>query len=245
MINIGCASVHPEDISFLSSDPVRELLADMNLVIEPVTIPLENTSVDVLFADADNLNKQLAAIDLDARPWVLISSKKADALTAWQLGASYFLLRPFSLEELRRALGRACQSYYWKKQGAAVLSRNRKLELQLTKGRKISVPPNDILFFEAQGEVTCVYLRDANQEKIVAMRNLGFWEHLLEAGIFIRVHKKFLVNIAQISALHPDEVQVQHFSLPVAKRRRKEVEKAFFSHQLLHGADKNGASPDW
>lgn len=233
MIRAGCAGAHPEDISFLLSGEVAELLCSRNIIIDPVSVPPDETSVDVLFVDANKVNKLTAGNALRSRPWVMLSSDKTDAWRAWELGAAYFLLRPICLSDLAEALERIQQSYYWKKQLPPPLFRERMLEVQLTKGRRAAVDSRDILFLEAQGELTYFYLANPGQEKLVATRNLGYWEQQLAGKEFIRIHKKFLVNVARVTALGADEVRLKQQILPLAKRRRKEVEKAVFSHKMM------------
>ena len=235
MIRVGYASDHQEDVLFLQSAEVLELLRAKNFLIEPVTQPIEASSVDVLFADANKMNKLTSATGPVAETLVLLSSKKTDALRAWNCGAAYFLLRPYSLADLKKALERAEQDYYWKKKLTPPQAQQPTLELLLVKGRKVVIPAGDILFFEAQGEMTRVVLVRGGQEKIMVTRNLGYWERLLDAEKFIRVHKKYVVNIGHLTGLFPDEVHLGQFTLPLAKRRRKVVEKSFFSHQMVRG----------
>lgn len=239
MIKAGCAGAHPEDISFLLSGEVAELLCSRNIIIDPVSVPPDETSVDVLFVDANKVNKLTAANALRSRPWVMLSSDKTDAWRAWELGAVYFLLRPIRLPDLAEALERMQQSYYWKKQLPPPMLRERILEVQITKGRRIAIDTRDILFLEAQGELTYFFLARPGQEKIVATRNLGYWEQQLEAAKFLRIHKKFLVNIARVNAVEQENVRVGQYFLPVAKRRKKEVENAVFSHQMLYSFPEN------
>ncbi|MBL7776583.1 MAG: LytTR family transcriptional regulator [Saprospiraceae bacterium] len=180
------------------------------------------------------MDKHWAAPALQAASWVMVSSKRSDALAAWQMGAAYFLLRPFTLSQLQTAIERAQICHSWKNghAGRQAPSGNG-LELVLIKGRKFQVQHSDILFLEARGEVTVVHLRGVGREKLTATRNLGFWETQLADADFIRVHKKFLVNLFHISSLIDCELQVQQYRIPVAKRRRKDVENVLFRHEML------------
>lgn len=226
MIRFGCVSIHPEDVSFFASDTIRHwLIRHPDWALEMLPEPFETSSADVLLLTTEMVNKHAPAFRLKDRTWVLLSAKKADAYRAWQLGAAGFLLRPLTLQDLERTFEQASQFFYGRRVGtpAAVPV----LDLQMTKGRKFSVLPKDILFLEAQGEVTEVHLDLPGQEKVVATRNLGYWERQLGSDEFIRTHKKFLVNILHVSTLHPDEVLVREHRVPVAKRRRKTVEKRF------------------
>ncbi len=233
MIIIGFASADPEDVSFIASDAFRErILRNKNWEIKMISFPMEASSVDVLLLPANKVNKLVSMAGHTAWPWVLISSRKSDALRAWELGAAYFLLRPFTLDDFHKALERAVQCFYWKNQISPASFYQQNLELLLTKGRKLSVQEKDILFLEARGEVTCVHLNLPGQDKIIATRNLGYWERQLPGATFFRVHKKFLVNLEYITSLLPEEIQLQQHILPVAKRRRKAVERMISTQQV-------------
>lgn len=234
MIKTGCASAHPEDLLFLCSAEATDLFREKNMVIESVSVPLHVSSVDVVFVDITNVDKLLSMGNLPAWTWVLLSSEKADAWRAWELGASGFLLRPFTLAQLQSVLERVEQAWYWRQHKPALLPQARTVELQMTKGRRLSVFSRDILFLEARGEITCVHLSLPGQEKLIATKNLGFWEEQLDEAEFVRTHKKYLVNIAHVTALDSDAIRVQDHVLPVAKRRRKEVEKNILSRRVRH-----------
>ncbi len=234
MIKTGCANAHPEDLSFLLSGEATRLFRSKNMVIDSVSVPLKESSVDVLFVDITDVNKLLPLTDLHSLIWVLMSSDMRDAWQAWQLGAVGFLLRPFTLSQLASTLERVEQIYSGRQQLSALQLQPRTVELQMTKGRRLSVQSQDILFLEARGEITCVHLCLPGQEKLIATKNLGFWEDRLDDAEFVRTHKKYLVNIAHVTALDADAIRVQDHILPIAKRRRKEVEKNVLSRRMGH-----------
>lgn len=245
MIKLGCVSTHPEDLEFFSSVEVAELLRQRNLTLDFVPAAFEEVSVDVWLIPTSLLNKLFSAPGTGSRHFILLSSEAEDALRAWQMGASFFLLRPFSLVSFQQALQRVEQSFYWDKQILPPKFQEHTLELHLIKGRRVVVRAKDILFLEARGEVTLVHLSLPNQEKITTTRNLGFWEQQLPNRSFIRVHKKYLVNLTHVSSLFSESILVGEHALPVAKRRRKEVEMYVYTGQLLGGTagKSNGMEP--
>ncbi len=232
MIRIGCVCAHSDDASILASEPVRQWAnRPYPWVLHPLPEPVDATAVDVLIVPADILSKEPIRNLLSAKPWVMVSPRKADAFQAWQLGAAYFLLRPYSIPDLQRALERAEQLYYWNLGLVPPQKQSPAIDLQLTKGRRLSVPVRNVLFLEAEGEITQVYSDLPGQERVTAIRNLGYWEQALGDPRFFRIHKKYLVNMSQVSGLDSGMLQVRHFQLPVAKRRQKEVETQFFQWQ--------------
>ncbi|TNE60379.1 MAG: LytTR family transcriptional regulator [Bacteroidetes bacterium] len=234
MINIGCVSTHPDDASFFSSETTRRWLGrNPHWKIHKISDLSDAASVDVLLLDVHDLNKYSPAPELGKRTWILMSSQKADAYQAWQQQAAFFLLRPLTIATLDRALNRATLLHY-SITGIMPPKDQRMLDLQITKGRRLPVSCQDILYLEAQGELTLVYLDLPDQRKITATRNLGFWEDQLEGCDFVRAHKKFLVNIARISDLSSDEIRVGEYLVPVAKRRRREVEQLILRFRRMH-----------
>ncbi|MCB0533321.1 MAG: LytTR family transcriptional regulator DNA-binding domain-containing protein [Lewinellaceae bacterium] len=229
MIRIGCVCAHSDDASILASEPVRQWAnRSCPWVLDHMPEPIDTTAVDILLLPVDILSKKPIRNLLPVKPWVMVSPRKIDAFKAWQLGAAYFLLRPYSVPDLKRALERAEQLFYWNRGLIPPQFQSPVINLQLTKGRRLSVPVRNVLFLEAEGEVTQVYSDLPGQERVTAIRNLGYWEQALGDPRFVRVHKKYLVNMSQVSDLDTGQLQVRHFCLPVAKRRQKEVETQFF-----------------
>lgn len=241
MIKLGCVSTHPEDLEFFSSVEVAELLRQRNLELTFLPEVVRGVSVDAWLISTNLLNTLLSAPAPGSRVFVLLSSSQEEALSAWQQGASFFLLRPFDLPAVQQAFQRIEQCLYWERRILPPGHQEHTLELQMTKGRRVLVPAKEILFLEARGEMTLVHLSLPNQEKITTTRNLGFWEQQLPSPSFVRVHKKYLVNLTHVSSLFSETILVGEIALPVAKRRRKEVENFVYSGQLLRSmAGKSG-----
>lgn len=80
-----------------------------------------------------------------------------------------------------------------------------RLIIKHSKFQKLCIPTQDgfelvfladILYLEADGAYTYFYM--ANNVKITATRNLGFYEEELRDEPFLRVHQSFIVNINKV-----------------------------------------------
>ena len=89
--------------------------------------------------------------------------------------------------------------------------------------KKVSLKKEDILYVESRDSEVWIYARDGQ-----AYRNktsISRWENLLGAG-FLRIHRSFLVNIADASLTAPDVVSIGPQSIPVSRKYKYSV-KAF------------------
>lgn len=128
------------------------------------------------------------------------------ALRAFEVGAVDYLLKPFSLERFTEAIVRAAGR---RRDGvsqplaqlASIARRSRKpLERILVRqeGRVSVLPVDRIDYVEAKGDYAVFHLREAKFEKQQPLAEL---EELLDPRRFLRIHRSFLLNLAQLERL--------------------------------------------
>ncbi len=169
-------------------------------------------------------------------PWIWYSKDPSDALRAWKMDADYFLLHQPDKNEWDRALDRiALRLQKTDPVMPGKESAGSALDLTLIKGRRIRIAAEDILYLEAQAEITNLYTRIPHHEKVVATRNLGYWESRLPEAYFLRVHKKFIVNLRQVLGFENDTLLLPGHTVLVAKRRIKDTQNALLAqgHELV------------
>ncbi|WP_304516827.1 LytR/AlgR family response regulator transcription factor [Cecembia rubra] len=126
-----------------------------------------------------------------------------------------YLLKPFTLDELRSALHLAINSRE-KKKG--------KLEKNVItikdKGFTIPISLNDILFFQADG----LYTKIQTKTKSYVVRDiLKDMVDDLPISKFVRVHKSFVVNHREISSFNSKELHIKEFVIPIRRGFFKEI----------------------
>lgn len=84
------------------------------------------------------------------------------------------------------------------------------------------VQSNDIIYLESNGNYTQFYLQ--NKRKITVSRQIGEYEKLLPADIFVRTHDKYIINIeclAEYMRGNGGDIKLQNgVVLPVSMRRK-------------------------
>jgi DNA-binding LytR/AlgR family response regulator len=86
--------------------------------------------------------------------------------------------------------------------------------------RKITLKKEDILYVESRDSEVWIMARDGQ-----AYRNrngITQWENLLGDG-FLRIHRAFLVNVAESVLSSPDAVEIAGKVLPVSRKYKDSV----------------------
>jgi len=222
---------------------LRRLLADVSW-IETVG---EAASGPAALEAIDRLRPELVFLDVEMpgfsgiellsrlrhRPWLVFTTAYAEhAVTAFELGALDYLLKPFgaervqtALERLRAQLGEPVPSAierFGEFAAGAPLTR-----LFVRSGRSIvPLAADKIVRVEAVGDFVAVHTAEGSHLLHLA---LGRLEQRLDARRFVRIHRTHLVNLDQVTAFRRQEggamVAVMHdgTTLPVSRQRAQEL----------------------
>jgi DNA-binding LytR/AlgR family response regulator len=157
-------------------------------------------------------------------PVVFVTAHDDFAVSAYELGAVDYLLKPVRPERLAEAIRRI--ETVWTRPPAAVAGEpvaDEMIPVELG-GRTRLVARSSVLYVEAHGDY--VRLHTAETGYLVRMP-LATLERRWESAGFIRIHRSTLVAAGHISELRFDNgravVQVGTESLPVSRRHTRQV----------------------
>lgn len=132
---------------------------------------------------------------------IFITAFNEYAIEAFRYSAVDYLLKPVSLTDLKESLIRVKERLQHKifEQQWASLSENfgkknnydRKIAIGNNSGYSF-VEVKDIVYCESSGNYTLFYF--INGRKTVSSRTLGFYEDILPAAKFYRIHNSHLIN---------------------------------------------------
>lgn len=161
------------------------------------------------------------------------------AIQALNCSAAYYLLKPVSIDDLVEAVDKVrkgLQNPAAKPQARVLLDnfhvlneQQKKLVLPLMEGFEV-VKLEDIVTCEANDNFTDFHF--TNRPKMMICRTLKFYEELLEASGFLRVHKSYLINLHHVSKYHKGkggEVVMSNGQNIVVSPQKKEQLLAHFS----------------
>lgn len=187
---------------------------------------LNKTKVDLIFLDI-NMPK-LSGFELLKTmanpPKVIVTSAHQEfALEGYELNILDYLLKPFSLERFLKAMSKTITPPKIKNEAPTLENKNDSFFLKGDK--KIhQIHIDDILFIEAYGNYTKVYLRE---EMIISHEKISTLETLLPSKNFLRVHKSFIIAINKIKLIEGNRITIDKHIVPVGQTYKNNLKRLF------------------
>lgn len=142
------------------------------------------------------------------------------ALEALRTGATDYLLKPISMDELGEAIDKILQR---SENNSFTQLQSQKILLPTTKGSMV-VNINDIIRIESNSNYCCFYI--VNKPKTVVAKTLKEYEEMLTGSHFFRVHQSHLVNLNYVEYFHPGAeeyvILTNGEQIEVSRRRKAE-----------------------
>lgn len=173
--------------------------------IEEALILIRNNDLDLVFLDVEmpygnafDLLDKVGDVDFET---VFVTAYNHYAIDALNAHASYYLMKPISIDELIKAVDYVTE----------IRTKEDALQDQVlvpktnTVNGKITIPQqdgfevintSDILYCKADDNYTEIYL--ANNKKKLVSKTLKYFEDALSDSSFARVHKSYLVNVNEV-----------------------------------------------
>lgn len=165
---------------------------------------IQENSLDLVFLDVEmpfgNAFDLLEKVENRTFETVFVTAYDHYAIEALNSHASYYLLKPISIDELIKAVNHVTE----------IKEKENELQHQVLSPKtnqvsgKITIPQqdgfevldvNDIVFCKADDNYTEIHLSDS--KKLVS-KTLKYFEEVLTQYSFARIHKSYLVNVNAI-----------------------------------------------
>ena len=173
--------------------------------VEEALVLIRNNDLDVVFLDVEmpfgNAFDLLDKVGDRQFETVFVTAYNQYAIDALNAHASYYLLKPISIDKLIEAVDYV--TAIKEKENALQNSILKPLQTQVA--GKITIPlqngfevlqMEDILYCQADDNYTQIYLKKG---KRLVSKTLKYFEDALSEKGFARVHKSYLVNVNEIT----------------------------------------------
>jgi two-component system, LytTR family, response regulator len=226
---INCIAVDDEPLALkllqdnISKVPFLKLVAACNDAFGAIKALQEN-KIDLVFIDIQmpGLTGLQFIGSLENRPLVIfITAYKQYALESYDLAVVDYLVKPVALDRFIKSCNRAKELY----------------ELKITKQQpsaeyfflnvdysQVKVIFDDIIWIEGLGDYVKINLK-STKKPLVIRTSLKVIETELPSNKFIRIHKSYLIAIAEIIAVRKNSVFIKEMGLPIGETFRENVEK--------------------
>lgn len=173
--------------------------------VEEALVLIRNNDLDLVFLDVEmpygnafDLLDKVGDINFET---IFVTAYNHYAIEALNAHASYYLMKPISIDELIKAVDYVTE----------IKTKENALQDQVLVPKtnsvdgKITIPQQDgfeiintadILYCKADDNYTEIYLN--NQKKKVVSKTLKYFEEALSNSSFARVHKSYLVNVNEV-----------------------------------------------
>lgn len=174
--------------------------------VDEALMLIRNNELDLVFLDVEmpygnafDLLEKVGDINFET---VFVTAYNNYALKALNAHASYYLMKPISIDELIKAVDYVVEI----KTKEDVLQNQVLITKTKSVNGKITIPQQDgfevletasILYCKADDNYTEIYLN--NSKKKLVSKTLKYFEEALKDSGFARVHKSFLVNVNEVT----------------------------------------------
>ncbi len=232
MSPIHCLIVDDEPIareiiqSYCSHLDGLHVVASCSSALEAKSV-LQKQPIDLLFLDINMpLLDGIAFLRTIKNPPAVIftTAYKEYAVDAFELAASDYLLKPFSLERFIIAIDKVLVN----RNVPAVEPVSRLVNppddyLFLKVGGKIyKLLHHDLLFAEAQGNNTKLV---TSQITLMPSMSFSSLDERLPKQLFVRVHRSYLVNKAKVTHIEGNRVYLDKHEIPIGANYRDQLLK--------------------
>jgi len=149
---------------------------------------------------------------------ILVTAHRDYAVEGFEVNAIDYLMKPVSFSRLLKALQRfEYQHIDWGNTSDSPPQNHLFVTVDRIK-RKIDL--TDIVYIESLKD----YVRiQTSSEKIITRETMTEMEQQLPSGMFLRIHRSFIINTDKIKTVSYDEISVGNETLPVGRTYRNDV----------------------
>jgi two-component system LytT family response regulator len=216
---INCLIIDDEPLAqevieryILQTDELR-LLQKCSNVMEAFPV-LDKQEIDLLFLDIKMpvINGMDFIRSMKKPPSVIFTTAFSEyAIESYEVNAVDYLLKPVTFERFKKSIDK-----YLKLNTDQVTKEKNYLYIKVN-SRLVKLLHTDILWAESMKDYIKIVTKKENYITHLTMKSLT---ELLPAGLFARVHRSFIVNIAHIDLIGKKELEVNGVKIPLGDNFR-------------------------
>ena len=187
---------------------------------------LHNHKTDLIFLDIKM--PDISGIDflrsIPNPPMVIFTTAYSEhAVQSFELDATDYLLKPFSLSRFLKACNKAQEQWELRQQNTATLPAAVFIKDGYGQQR---VELKDVLYAESNGNYMLFVLKD---KKITTRLTMAEAEALLPPASFIRIHRSYIIAKNHVTKIEKNNIWIQGTELPIGASYAGDVGKLITS----------------
>ncbi len=193
---------------------------------------LQQEPVDLIFLDINlpRLSGLSFLKTLSRPPLVIFTTAYPEyAVEGFEADAVDYLVKPFSFDRFLKAVNKAAEKVRASQPpGKPAPEASRNFILLRADKKTYRVNYSEILYIEAIGDYLKVFL---NGKNLVIHETIKGLLDQLPPGLFLRIHKSYIVAVDRINYIEGNQLQVGNSFIPIGRSFKEEVECVLFSRK--------------
>ena len=194
--------------AYIKKIPFLELVAECQSAIEAKEI-LNNENIDAIFCDINmpDLNGMDFVKSLSTPPLIVFTTAYSEyAVEGFKVDAVDYLLKPFGLDNFKRAANRLQERLEVRQQEppTTIVSSEDDSIFVKTDYRVVKIAISDIRYIEGMSEYLKIHL-ESQPKPIVTLLSMKKMEEFLPSH-FMRIHRSYIINLKKIQEVNKNRV---------------------------------------
>lgn len=217
-MKINCIIVEDEPLAlerireYVLKIPFLDLRAEFDNALDALAF-LKTNRVDLIFLDI-NLGEMsgISLLETSAvKAQVIFTTAYQEyALKGFELKAADYLLKPFTFERFVQAVDRATEFLQKKRTAAAPPG----FIFVKTENRLEKVNLREIIFIEGMRDYRRIHTL---HKRIMTLQTFAEFGRQIPPNIVCRVHKSFMVALAQIDSIEKNSIKIRNQVIPISE----------------------------
>ena len=214
--------------AYIRKIPFLELVGECQSALDAKKI-LEEEMIDAIFCDINmpDLNGMDFVKSLVAPPLVVFTTAYSEyAVEGFKVDAVDYLLKPFGLDDFKKAAEKVRKRYDSEHQPVAVSAPDADDALFFkTDYKVVRVPVSKITYVEGMSEYLKIHV-EGEKDPVIVLLSMKKLEERLPADRFMRIHKSYIIALGQIREVARGRVSITpEVSLPIGDSYREAFNK--------------------
>ena len=211
----------------ISNHPYLNLIGKYTTAAEAKKFLLNNR-VDLIIMEVNlSISDGFEILDIykispeNSSPYVIITSEDTShAFRAFEYNVIDYLEKPVNKNRFSEAVSKALLDAKMKENYQDYDGEHIFVKSDLKK-RKIYI--NEIKWIEALGDYVKLI---TNNKSFVILSTMKAFEHELPKGLFLRIHKSYIVNLKKVERYDGKHVEIEKTKLPLSRTRKTQLSQA-------------------
>ncbi len=193
--------------TYISKIPFLELAGACQSAAE-AQAAMEADTIDVIFIDINmpDINGMEFVQSLATPPLVVFTTAYSEyAVDGYKVDAVDYLLKPFGLDDFKRAANKVKQRYDLQNMAAVSAVDKDDAMFLKTEHRIVRINISDIRYIEGMSEYLKIHL-EGKPKPLIVLLSMKKIEERLPASSFMRIHRSYIINLKKIQEVNKSRV---------------------------------------